>query len=345
LANVSIATVSRTINGVPTVDKELADRVWKAIRGLNYYPNVQARSLVSGRSRIFGLLISDITNPFFPELIQGFENVAIENGYDIMISSTNHNLARMESCVRRLLERNVEGVAVMTFGKKNPFIEEFTSRNLPLVFVDYAPDNPQASALKVNYREGIQQAMQYLATLGHTEIAFISGPLEESTCQLRKEAFLASIEQLQIPVRPDLILGGTHRLEGGMEAAARLLERKHLPTAIMCSNDMTAIGVLRTLTLQGIRVPEDVSVIGFDDIHLSEFVYPPLTTVHMSRNEIARAAFNALRSTVEDSPDDRKVIADIPTHLTIRSSAGPARGARTNLGLRRTLKKGTAKAS
>src|SRR6201998_213453 len=105
-ANVSIATVSRTINRVPTVDKELAKRVWKAIEGLNYYPNTQARALVSGRSRIFRLLISEITNPFFPELIQGFETVAVENGYDIMVSSTNHDVSRIQTCIRRLLERN-----------------------------------------------------------------------------------------------------------------------------------------------------------------------------------------------------------------------------------------------
>src|SRR5450755_80673 len=115
-ARVSIATVSRTINGITTVDKELSQRVWKSIEALNYYPNTQARALVSGRSKLFGLLISEITNQFFPELIQGFEDVAVENGYEILIGSTNYDPSRMESCIRRMLERNVEGVAVMTFG-------------------------------------------------------------------------------------------------------------------------------------------------------------------------------------------------------------------------------------
>jgi LacI family transcriptional regulator, galactose operon repressor len=326
-ANVSIATVSRTINRIPTVDKELAKRVWKAIEGLNYYPNTQARALVSGRSRIFGLLISEITNPFFPELIQGFETVAVENGYDIMISSTNHDVGRMQTCVRRLLERNVEGVAVMTFGIEAPLLDELASRDVPLVFIDVGPANPHVSTLAVNYLEGIREGVQHLAALTHREIAFISGPLVQLSCQRRKEAFLSSIEEVGIVAKPELLLEGDHTLEGGMRAAERLMKLKHLPTAVMCSNDMTAIGVLRTFANAGIRVPADVSVIGFDDIHLAEFVFPPLTTVHMSRTAIARAAFEALRADVENrEPTSQERARAIGTKLTVRQSTGFPRG-------------------
>jgi LacI family transcriptional regulator, galactose operon repressor len=326
-ANVSIATVSRTINGVTTVDKELAKRVWKAIEGLNYYPNTQARALVSGRSKIFGLLISEITNPFFPELIQGFENVAVENGYDIMISSTNYDVRRMQVCVRRLLERNVEGVAVMTFGIEAPLLDELASRNVPLVFVDVGPPNPHVSTLTVNYHQGIREGVQHLAALTHRDIAFVSGPLQQLSCQLRKSAFLTSMEEIGITPPPELLLEGDHTLEGGMRAADQLLKLEELPTAVMCSNDMTAIGVLRTFTRAGLRIPQDVSVIGFDDIHLAEFVFPPLTTVNMSRTAIARAAFEALRDDVEDrktNAKDRSKV--IPTRLTVRQSTGFPRG-------------------
>ena len=331
-ANVSIATVSRTINGIPTVDKDLAKRVWKAIESLNYYPNTQARSLVSGRSKIFGLLISEITNPFFPELIQGFEDVAVENGYDIMISSTNYDVARMQTCVRRLLERSVEGVAVMTFGIEAPLLDELASRNIPMVFMDVGPDNPHVSTVSVNYHQGIREGVQHLAALTHRDIAFVSGPLQQSSCQLRKAAFLSSLEEVGIAPDAKLLLEGDHTLEGGMLAAEQLLRLKELPTAVMCSNDMTAIGVLRTFTRAGLRVPDDVSVIGFDDIHLAEFVYPPLTTVHMSRSAIARAAFEALRADVENRASLAKQRAKvIPTRLTVRQSTGFPRGTMQHL--------------
>jgi DNA-binding LacI/PurR family transcriptional regulator len=322
-ARVSIATVSRTINGITTVDKELSQRVWKSIEALNYYPNTQARALVSGRSKLFGLLISEITNPFFPELIQGFEDVAVENGYEILIGSTNYDPSRMESCIRRMLERNVEGVAVMTFGVEAPLLGELASRDVPMVFVDMGPSAPRVSILSVNYGEGILQGVQHLAALGHRNIAFISGPLHQRSCQLRQNAFLESLDQMEIRTRPEWLLTGDHTLEGGMRCVADLIERRNLPTAIMCSNDMTAIGVLRMLIRSGLRVPEEISVIGFDDIHLAEFVYPPLTTVQMSRNALARGAFEALRRQVEEPALAAKEhVFAIPTSLTVRQSTG-----------------------
>jgi DNA-binding LacI/PurR family transcriptional regulator len=332
LAKVSIATVSRTINGLDTVDKELAKRVWKAVEELNYYPNTLARSLVSGRSRIFGLLVSEITNPFFPELIQGFEEVAVRNGYDIMIASTNYNRVRMETCVRRLLERNVEGVAVMTFGIEAPMLDELASRNIPLVVIDDGPHTPNVIALTIDYRQGIRQGVQHLAALGHREIAFVSGPLQQRSCQFRKTAFVSSLEEIGVLLNQELLIEGDHTLEGGMKAADRLLRMQKVPTAVMCSNDMTAIGVLRALSNAGLRVPEDMSVIGFDDIHLAQFISPPLTTVNMSRTDIARAAFEALRANVEGITISTKGgTTPIPTTLTVRRSTGFPRGTMSHL--------------
>lgn len=326
-ARVSIATVSRTINHVSTVDKELAKRVWKSIAELNYFPNTQARALVSGRSRLFGLLISEITNPFFPELIQGFESIAVEHNYEILIGSTNYDTKSMAACVRRMLERNVEGVAVMTFGIEEPLLEDLVSRNVPLVFVDAAPDSPRVSALIVDYQQGIRQGVQHLAALGHRRMGFISGPLQQRSCQLRKNAFLESLDEIGVKPTTRWLVEGDHTLEGGMRAMEMLLELDQMPTAVMCSNDMTAIGALRVLARAGLRVPDDISVIGFDDIHLAEFVYPPLTTVRMSRNELARAAFEALRMHVETPEPSRKTAWRIPTLLTVRQSTGYPPGA------------------
>ncbi|HVW75979.1 MAG TPA: LacI family DNA-binding transcriptional regulator [Alloacidobacterium sp.] len=325
-AGVSIATVSRTINRVPTVDKDLARRVWKSIEELNYFPNTQARALVSGRSRLFGLLISEITNPFFPELIQGFEDFAIENNYEILIGSTNYDPERMEICIRRMIERNVEGVAVMTFGIEEPLLDELVSRNIPMVFVDTAPPSENVSTLAVDYHHGIREGVQHLAALGHRKLAFISGPRQQKSCQLREVAFLSSVAEIGVEPHKQWLVEGDHTLEGGMRAMEQLLKSNEFPTAVMCSNDMTAIGALRVLARTGLRVPDDISVVGFDDIHLAEFVYPPLTTVRMSRNDLARAAFSALRSHVEPGHANARRSWPIQTKLTVRQSTGYAPG-------------------
>src|ERR1700733_9889845 len=151
-ANVSIATVSRTINRKGNVNPKMAKRVLEAIDELDYFPNTQARALVSGRSRLLGIIVSEITNPFFPELIQGFEDIAVEHGNEILIRSTNYDPRRMSLCIRRMLERRAEGVAVMTFGVEKPLLEQLAERNVPLVFVDVGPERPGISLLKVDYR-------------------------------------------------------------------------------------------------------------------------------------------------------------------------------------------------
>lgn len=327
-AKVSIATVSRTINGVPTVDKELARRVWAAIEELNYFPNTQARALVSGRTRLVGLLVSEITNPFFPELIQGFEDVAVENGYEILIGSTNYDPERMSLCVRRMIERSVEGVAVMTFGVEQPLLEELASRHVPMVFVDAGPEGELVRSLVVDYRKGIHEGVQHLAVLGHREFGYISGSLHHRSSQLRKAAFLEALGTIGVAPKKEWIVEGDHTLDGGMRSMEALMAAGPLPTALVCSNDMTAIGAMRVLNKAGLRVPEDVSMIGFDDIHLAEFVNPPLTTVRMSRNDLARAAFNALRSIAEGQEQPGHPRSwKVTTALTVRQSTGYPRGA------------------
>lgn len=323
-ARVSIATVSRTINRVPTVDQQLAERVWKAIEELNYFPNTQARALVSGRTRLLGLLISEITNPFFPELIEGFEEIAVTHGYEILIGSTSYDLTRMATCIRRMLERHVEGVAVMTFGIEQPLLEELSSRDIPMVFVDAGPPGPLVRALAVNYRNGINEGVVHLAGLGHRSVAFISGPLRQGSAQARKTAFIESLRESGLTSNPAWLIEGDHTLEGGMRAMEHLLSLPERPTAVMCSNDMTAIGALRVLARARVNVPRDMSVIGFDDIHLAEFVYPPLTTVRMSRKDLARGAFESLRSVAEKLEGSHQRNWTVPTQLIVRESTSRA---------------------
>lgn len=328
LAHVSIATVSRTINHIPTVNPKLTKRVWEAIRELNYFPNTQARALVSGRSRMLGLIVSEITNPFFPELIQGFEDVAVENGYEILIGSTNYEADRMQRCIRRMVERNAEGVAIMTFGIEQPLLDQLADRNVPLVFVDLAPNRPGMSVLKVDYHNGIRQGVQHLAALGHRRIAFVSGPQRLHSAQSRLAAFKKALGECGIPVDETLMIEGDHTMEGGMVSAQKLMATKDLPTAIMCSNDMLAIGVLHQLSRSGLRVPDDVSIIGFDDIHMAAMMIPPLTSIQMSRTDIASAAVSALRGHLEGSP---KREYRIDTRLVVRESTGFPRGTMAHL--------------
>lgn len=334
-AKVSTATVSRAINRVPTVDPQLAKRVWKVVDELGYYPNTQARALVLGRTRIFGLIVSEITNPFFPEIVQTFENLAVENNYEILLTSTVHDPKRMESSVRRMIERRVDGVAILTFGMEDTLIEHLRDRKVPLVFVDVGPDVPGIANIRINYLNGIRQAVQHLAALRHARIAFISGPMHLKSAIARRDAFKTSMAE--IGLSSDLIVAGDHKMEGGMKAFHELHNSSNPPTAVLCSNDMTAIGVMREAYDQNVRIPDDLSVVGFDDIHLTEFTIPPLTTVQMSQHELAKIAFKALLNEVEDSHAHEHHKYELATTLMLRRSTALAPSA--NSGSNRTPRK------
>jgi len=326
-AGVSIATVSRAVNRIPTVDPELAKRVWQAIDEVGYLPNTQARALVSGRSHMLGLIVSEITNPFFPELVQEFENLAVAQGYEVLIGSTNYEPARTESLIRRMLQRNVDGVAVMTFGIEEELVQKLVEREFPLVFVDAGPNLPNIRVLKVDYGEGIRQAVQHLAALGHRRIAFITGPLRLRSAVARRDAFLKSMAELGLTVPAEHVVEGNHTMEGGIGAMEQLTALRELPTAVMCSNDMTAIGALHALFRTTHNVPQEISVVGFDDIHLAQFMLPPLTTVQMSCRDLATAAVEALRAGIErDHPRAAQIEWQIPTRLVVRQSTAFPRG-------------------
>jgi DNA-binding LacI/PurR family transcriptional regulator len=318
-ASVSTATVSRTINNPSLVDPKTAKRVWKAIEELRYFPNTQARSLVSGRSRIIGLIVSDITNPFFPELIKGFEDVAIHNGYEVLISSTNYDSARMALCVRRMLERKVEGVAIMTSEMDKHLVDQLAHRNVPMVFLDVGPPGEGISNVVVDYAMGVNEAVSHLLSLGHRRIGFICGPLGLKSAQIRRTAFLRSLSQHGIDDADRLLEEADHTVDGGLEAMTRMLESKRAPTAVLASNDLTAIGMMRAVRRAGLAVPRDISIVGFDDIRLAEFTEPPLTTVRLSRQELAEHAFAALLSDLTDQPQPRREYT-VETHLVIRES-------------------------
>ncbi|HUK47424.1 MAG TPA: LacI family DNA-binding transcriptional regulator [Terriglobales bacterium] len=320
-AKVSTATVSRTINRVPTVNPQLARRVWRVVEELGYYPNIHARALVSGRTRIFGLIVSEITNPFFPEIVQSFEEIAVHHNYEILLSSTVQDPKRAELAVRRMVERRVDGVAVLTFGMEERLIERLRFRKVPLVFVDVGPHVPGVGNIRIDYLHGIRQAVQHLAALKHTRIAFVMGPIHLKSSLARRAAFEESMGEVGLEIPPEFIVIGDHTMEGGMQALTRLIALPQGPTAVMCSNDMTAIGVLRQAYDSGLKIPEDLSVVGFDDIKLAQFTTPPLTTIQMSQVDLAKLAFKALINEVDgvgSPPPGGDYI--LTTSLVLRSS-------------------------
>jgi len=297
-AKVSIATVSRTLNQSGPVKAATARKVWRAASALNYYPNSHARALVSGRSRLIGLIVSDITNPFFPELIRSFEQMAEQQQYDLLIRSTDYQTERMTACLRRMLERKVDGVAMMTSEMDVGLIEELSRRGVPMVFMDVGQVGPKMSHVAMDYGHGIHQAVDHLVELGHKRIAFISGPLDLHSARTRRQAFIERMRKWGLKPEPALIREGTHTAEGGQRAMTALLRLRKLPTAVVSSNDWTAIGALHAIDAAGLRVPRDISLVGFDDIPLVSYTNPALTTVRMSAADVGTTAFQALFSLI-----------------------------------------------
>ena len=321
LAKVSIATVSRTINGSSAVSDRLTKRVWRAIEQLNYFPNTHARSLVSGRSRILGVIVENITNPFFPELIQSFEEIAVAHGYEILVSSSNGNLATLTTCVRRMLERKVEGVAVLTFGQEEPVLDQLADHDIPMVLAEFHLKDPKVSTILMDYRTGIHAAVKHLVELGHSKIAFLAGPHKLHSAITRENDFRTAMEGAGLTTRQDWVIECDHTAKGGVAGFGQLQSLATRPTAILCSNDMTAVGVLRAAYMDGLRVPHDLSVVGLDDIDFAEFTLPPLTTIRLSRSDLAHAAFEALRQQAEE-PGNPKMKREflVSTSLVVRSS-------------------------
>ncbi|WP_245818083.1 LacI family DNA-binding transcriptional regulator [Granulicella rosea] len=339
-AGVSIATVSRVMNHVKTVDPKLSKRVWEVVNRLGYVPNTQARALVSGRSRLFGVIISDITNPFFPELIQGFEEKAVEVGYETMIGSTKRDLKQMELCIQRMLERKVDGVAVMTFGIEPLLLERLSLQGIPMVFIDVAPPGhaitpppgKAISTISIDYEKGIREGVQHLAVLGHRRIGFLAGPRYLHTALAREHAFRRSIQAIGLALPEEYVFEGDHTAEVGMDGMSALLALADPPTAVMCSNDMTAIGAMHTALGAGLRIPHDLSVIGFDDIRLAQYMFPPMTSIQMSRRDLASAAVMALKAHIDESEDHPAPSnTGIETRLVVRQTTSIPRGALSDL--------------
>jgi DNA-binding LacI/PurR family transcriptional regulator len=321
-AGVSTATVSHVVNNTRFVSEEVRARVLGAVERCGYYPNAHARSLASGRSQTLGLVVSDISNPFFPELIKSIEAAAFERGYDLILSNTNYDPDRTSHYVRRFIERKVAGVVVMTSELDKALVGELASRDVSVVFLDLGKPGMHMSNLSVNYEAGIEEAIGHLVELGHKEIAFVSGPERLRSAVRRLEAFRNSMRR-HLPRARVRFYRGDFKLDGGRRAAAEMLAADTRPTAVLAANDLMALGVMAELRAAGLQIPRDVSVIGFDDIAFASSAEPPLTTVCLPRVELGRRAVEALMTNIEH-PERRGMQVNIPTYLITRASTAPA---------------------
>ena len=324
-AGVSTATVSHVINSSRFVSKETRERVLRAIERCDYYPNEHARSLASGRSHTIGLLVSDISNPFFPELVKSIEAAAFERGYDVILSNTNYDAERTSNYVRRIIERKVAGVALMTSELDTKLIDELARRHVSVVFLDLGTAGERMSNLSVNYEEGIEEAVRHLVALGHRRIAYIGGPGRLRSAVKRLMAFQDSLARNLPDAPPPPIYEADFKLDGGRRAAREMLTTlaDMMPTAVMAANDMMALGAIQEFRAAGLHIPRNISVIGFDDIAFAALAEPALTTVCLPRVELGRRAVEALMTTIE-RPDQPGVEVRIPTYLVKRGSTAAA---------------------
>ncbi|HTK27644.1 MAG TPA: LacI family DNA-binding transcriptional regulator [Pyrinomonadaceae bacterium] len=321
-AGVSTATVSHVINNTKYVTDETREKVQRAIKKFNYHPNAHAQMLALGRSKIIGLLVSDISNPFFPEIIKSIEAAVFAIGYNLILLNTNYEADRSVEYVRRLIQMKVAGIILMIAEFDEELIEEAKRKKTSIVFHDLGIVGEKMSNIILDYAVGIDEAVQHLVSLGHKNIVHIAGAHEIHSARVRREAFLNSMKRHLPEASRPKIYEGDFRFEGGRLAASQILEGKTLPTAVVVANDLMALGAMQEFKAAGLHVPQDISIVGFDDISFASLSEPALTTVCSPRVEIGRRAVEALMLTVDRS-HQQGVEIRIPTYLIKRDSTAP----------------------
>lgn len=320
-ARVSTATVSRVLNNSNVVKTTTRARVMKAIEELRYHPNLHARSLAGGKSRTIGVILSNMENPFFFDIYKTIEADAHARGYEVVVANTNYQSEQLVNSIRLMIGRRVAGLAAVVSEMEPALIEELHASRIPVVFYDVGTPKRNITNIRVNYRRGMDKVIDYLHSVGHRRLGFIGhhallGPINERLKSVLDAAARYS-PPLEVRTAAD-----ADSLEGGRVAARALLNTGFKPTALVCVNDITAAGALRELRERGIRVPQEVSVTGFDNVKLSEFCYPALTTVHIPRDRIGHIICDKLVPQPGRSAADQDISID--PELVLRDSTGPA---------------------
>ncbi|MBS1850799.1 MAG: LacI family DNA-binding transcriptional regulator [Acidobacteria bacterium] len=319
-AGVSISTVSHVLNNTRPVAEVTRVRVLQIMRQLNYYKNASGRRLARGRSDAFGLIISDVENPFFPEMIKTFERAVVEIGFDVFLAPTNYDPIHASNAVRRMIENKVQGVAVMTSQLEADLIDQLLQNDIPVVTLDGSKFSRGRSNIRVDYSSGVREAVEYLKQIGHRRTAFITGPQHRLSAKAYKQAFIDALEQNQMPATH--CTEGDNTIEGGRAAMAALLKEPEVATAVICGNDLMALGAVHALVEAGIEVPGQISIIGAEDIPYARYANPPLTTVRIARDQLGRLAFEALHRLMRSKRRQGSEYV-VETRLIVRGSSAP----------------------
>ncbi len=321
LAGVSTSTVSHVINKTRFVSEEISERVNNAAKELNYYaPSALARSLKVNRTKTIGMLVTTSTNPFFGEVVKGVERSCYHKGYSLILCNTEGDNERMRQSINTLLQKRVDGLILMCSSLEGERIDVFERYpDIPVVVMDWGPMLFTSDKIQDNSLRGGYLAAKYLIDCGHTEIGCITGPLIKHQAQMRYEGYKRAMNEAGLEFNANWIIESDFECEGGYQAFKKMAERGTLPSSIFVSNDMMAMGVINAANELGIKVPDDLSIIGYDDIHIAKFTSPSLTTIHQPKYRLGQAAVETLVRRLDDKSNEAQVVQLEPT-LVIRNS-------------------------
>ena len=320
-AGVSPATVSRVLNNTHYLADETRARVLAVVEELNYYKNVHAQRLATGHSDMLALVISEFANPFYPEAIRGFQEAAWDHGLDVLLLNTEYSPTRTESLMRKLVEKDVSGVAILTSSIEMASAAPLAEAGICTVFSNLYSAGKLVSNITVDYSRGISQAIEHVVRLGHRRAAVIAGPEGSRTAAHIKSALVKGLAQNKL--KPFPVICCDYRVDAGASAVKAILATPEMPTVIFCGSDLIALGAMSALEEAGVRVPEEVSVVGIDNIAFAGLARPSLTTIHVPREELGQTAFRALEKMMQ-LKRHKGAEYTLETELVVRKSTAQA---------------------
>ncbi len=318
-AGVSFATVSRVLNDGANVKPEKRERVQRAIKRLGYTTNLQARSLRGGRSHLIGLLVRDLGTAYIGEIIRGVDLELAENKYDMMLYTTHRRQTQESAYVTALTRGMTDGLLIVLPRHPEGYLKTLRQKKFPYVLIDHQGIDEKGPAVGATNRAGAYDATRYLLALGHRRIGFITGTMNLGCSRERLDGYRAALQDHGVTVSEGLIREGLFTQPRGYTAALELLELDQPPTAIIASNDVTAFGAMEAARERGKKIPDDISIVGFDDIPQAAQVHPPLTTIRQPLEEMGRRAVQMLLQIIEN-PKQSAAKIELPTELVVRES-------------------------
>jgi DNA-binding LacI/PurR family transcriptional regulator len=322
-AGVSVPTAARALGGYGHVSPATRDRVLRAARALDYQTNAIARSMIKGRTHTLGVIVSDNANPFFAAVVRGIEDVVLARGYAIMLCNTDEDPAKEALYLAMVRQKRADGVIISPSRAAARLLRPLSAGGVPVVQVDRRVRGLEADAVVCDNRAGVAAAVEHLVRLGHRRIGMISGPRQVYTGRERLAAFRAALRRAGLPVVERWILEGTFKEDSGYELAGRFLRDRRRPTAIFVANNLMTIGALLRLKETGVRIPEEMAVVGFDDMDWAPILTPPLTAVAQPSYDLGRVAGTLLLQRLETGPGRPRTVVLQP-HLVVRESCGAA---------------------